>query len=424
VYQRQVPFERVAGLAATRTYDLTSSFRPSYNMAVNLVRNYTPEQAHHMLNSSFAQFLADRGVVALERAKRRDREALDGYRQNIECHLGDFDAYWALFREAERHRADDRRGSEGTRTDEVRAAATRLKPGDVIALPTSKTGGTLAVVLAIREGRPTVLTDDRSFFRLAPHDFDEPPKALTRIQLPRSGSSRSARYRRDVAASLTALHVRPPGRRKRHAVDPVVERRASRLEAEARAHPCHGCPERRTHERWAARADKLSQQIAGVDRRIKLRTETLARRFDRVLAVLEALAYVEGWSLTDKGRRLTRLYGEGDLLVGEALAAGMFEGLRPGEVAALASTVVYEARERTPLSGSLPTPALADAYERLKRLWRQIRRAEDAHECSAAASSSRGSRRPSSPGRRAPRWRTCWMRPRWRPGTSSATASS
>ena len=41
VYQRQVPFERVAGLAATRTYELSSSFRPSYNMAVNLVRNYS-----------------------------------------------------------------------------------------------------------------------------------------------------------------------------------------------------------------------------------------------------------------------------------------------------------------------------------------------------------------------------------------------
>src|SRR3972149_5279739 len=35
VYQRQIPFERVAGLAATRAYDLTSSFRPSYNMALN-----------------------------------------------------------------------------------------------------------------------------------------------------------------------------------------------------------------------------------------------------------------------------------------------------------------------------------------------------------------------------------------------------
>ena len=100
-----------------------------------------------------------------------------------------------------------------------------------------------------------------------------------------------------------------------------------------------------------------------------------------MLAVLEQLGYVEGWTLTDKGRRLTRLYGEGDLLVGEALAAGMFEGLEPGEVAALVSTVVYEARERTPLPGTLPDRrALSDAYERLQRLWRQIRRAEDDHE--------------------------------------------
>jgi len=349
-------------------------------MAVNLVRNYTPEQAHHMLNSSFAQFLADRGVVALEHAKQRDREALAGYRQNIDCHLGDFEAYWSLRKEAERLRAEDRRGTASAQADDVRAAVRRLKPGDVIAVPKTKLGGTLAVVLTVREGRPTVLTDDRSFFRLASHDFHEPPKALTRIQLPRSGSSRSARYRRDVAASLTALHVRPPKRRKEHAVDPVVERQAAKLDAEARAHPCRACPERRTHERWAERADKLTQQIASVDRRIKIRTETLARRFDRVLAVLEQLGYVEGWTLTDKGRRLTRLYGEGDLLVGEALAAGMFEGLRPSEAAALTSTVVYEARERTPLPGTLPTAALADAYERLQRLWRQIRRAEDDHE--------------------------------------------
>jgi len=370
----------VAGLAATRTYDLSSSFRPSYNMAVNLVRNYTPEQAHQMLNSSFAQFLADRGVVALERAKQRDREALEGYRENLSCHLGDFEEYWGLRNEAKRLREADRRGREAANSDGIRSALTGLKPGDVIAVPTSKKGGTLAVVLAVREARPTVLTDDRSFFRLATHDFHEPPKALTRIQLPRSGSTRSARFRRDVAATLTSLHVRPPRKATGPASDPTVEREATRLEAEARAHPCRACPERQAHERWAERTDKLVQQIKGVDRRIKLRTETLARRFDRVLGVLGQLGYVDGWHLTDKGRRLTRIYGEGDLLVGEALAAGMLDDLRPSEVAALVSTVVYEARERTPLPGVLPTAPLADAYERLQRLWRQIRRAEDAHE--------------------------------------------
>jgi ATP-dependent RNA helicase HelY len=378
VYQRQVPFERVAGLAATRTYDLTSSFRPSYNMAVNLVRNYTPDQAHQLLNSSFGQFLADRGVVALERTKERDREALAGYRRHLVCDVGDFDKYWAIRRAARQLRAEDVRHRRSARTDGVRAALGSLNPGDVIAVPKGRDDGTLAVVLAVREGRPTVLTDDRSFLRLAAHDFPEPPSALTRIQLPRSGSSRSARYRRDVAATLTSLHVRAP-RPRAKAVDAAVEARAAALDADARAHPCHTCPDLATHERWAERADKLAGQIAGVDRRIKLRTETLARRFDRVLAVLGALGYVDGWSLTDKGGRLTRIYGEGDLLVGEALADGVLEGLRPGEVAALVSTVVYEARERTPLPGTLPTVPLADAYERLQMLWRRIRRAEDAH---------------------------------------------
>src|SRR4051794_29440186 len=122
VYQRQVPFERVAGLAATRTYELLSSFRPSYNMAVNLIRNYTREDAHHLLNSSFAQFLADRGVVALERAKERDRQALAGYRQHLECDRGDFDEYWAIRGAARQLRQDDQRMQRTAKTDGVRAA--------------------------------------------------------------------------------------------------------------------------------------------------------------------------------------------------------------------------------------------------------------------------------------------------------------
>ena len=127
VYQRQVPFERVAGLAATRTYDLTSSFRPSYNMAVNLVRNYTLDQAHELLNASFAQFLADRGVVALERARQQDRTVLEGYRRNLRCDLGDFDEYWDLVQRARRLRDEDQRGREAARSDEVRAAIASLE---------------------------------------------------------------------------------------------------------------------------------------------------------------------------------------------------------------------------------------------------------------------------------------------------------
>ncbi len=378
LYQKQVDFERVATLAQRRTYDLVSSFRPSYNMAVNLARNYTEEQAHHLLNSSFAQFLADRKVVGLERERRRDTEAIDGYRENMRCHLGDFDEYWSLLRRARQLRENDRKGHEKARHDAVRSAVAGLKPGEVISVPSAKRGG-LGVIVSVREGKPTVLTQDRRYFRLTVRDFQNPPVVLTRIPLPRSGSARSSRYRRDVAAKLVSLQVRPskaPARR----ADPTVEREAAKLEARAAAHPCHGCPERAKHERWARRVDERATSLAGIERRIRVRTETLARQFDRVLSVLRELDYVQGWEVTEKGRSLSRIYGEGDILVAEALSRGIFDGLEPAEVAALLSSVVYEGRERVPLSGDMPTRATEERYELLQRTWRRIRRTEDDHQ--------------------------------------------
>src|SRR5207342_1697970 len=82
----------------TRTYPLTSSFRPSYNMAVNLVANYRREEAEHLLASSFAQFLADRTVHGSEQRMATNREYLDGYRRSAGCDRGDIDEYWDLRR--------------------------------------------------------------------------------------------------------------------------------------------------------------------------------------------------------------------------------------------------------------------------------------------------------------------------------------
>ncbi|MEX2275446.1 MAG: DEAD/DEAH box helicase [Actinomycetota bacterium] len=378
IYQRQVPFERVAGLAATRTYELRSSFRPSYNMTVNLVRNYSPDEAHHLLNSSFAQFLADRGVVTLERQLERDKAFLEGYRQQMACDLGDFAEYWSLRDQAQEIREKARKGFEAQRQDAIRESVAKLRPGDVIYVPRAKRRG-LAVVLSSREGRPTVLASDRRYFRLSARDFQEPPTVLTRVQLPRAGNARSARYRRDVAAQLVALDVRLPAKGKGH-VDGKAERDAVRLEKRAAQHPCHACPDRATHERWATRATKLTKQIAGVERRIRTRTETLARQFDRVLAVLEELGYADGFTMLPKGIVLARIYGEGDILISEAIAEGVLEGLSPSEAAAVVSTVVYESRERVPRVGEMPTSASVEAFDRMRDLYRTIRRAEDAHQ--------------------------------------------
>ena len=88
-----------AGLASTRTYPLRSSFSPSYNMSINLVSRFGRERARSSLESSFAQFQADRAVVGLVRQIKKNEGAIEEQMREARCHLGDFAAYAGIRRE-------------------------------------------------------------------------------------------------------------------------------------------------------------------------------------------------------------------------------------------------------------------------------------------------------------------------------------
>ncbi len=88
-----------AGLASTRTYPLRSSFTPSYNMSINLIARFGKERARRSLESSFAQFQADRAVVGLSRQIRKNEVAIEEILINAQCHLGDFIDYASIRRE-------------------------------------------------------------------------------------------------------------------------------------------------------------------------------------------------------------------------------------------------------------------------------------------------------------------------------------
>ena len=90
--------ESVAALASRRSYPLNSSFRPTYNMAVNLIDQFGRERTRQILELSFAQFQADRAVVDLARTLRKQEESMAGYEEAMRCHLGDFAEYAALRR--------------------------------------------------------------------------------------------------------------------------------------------------------------------------------------------------------------------------------------------------------------------------------------------------------------------------------------
>ncbi len=377
----------VAGLASTRTYPLKSSFRPSYNMAVNLVKQVGRHTARELLEASFAQFQADKAVVGLARQLRKSEEALEGYAEAATCHLGDFMEYSTLRRRLSDVESSLAKARKSDQRDEVVASLEALKPGDVIEVPSGRYAG-LAVVVdpgatSEREGpRPFVVTADRQARRLSMVDFPVPVSAFTRMRIPRNFNGRNPQSRRDLASTLRAkthgLTPPPPGRggpshgrrRSGGGAQTDAEQEISRLRAELRAHPCHGCDERESHARWAERHHKLARDTRTLERRIEQRTNTIARQFDRVCDVLTTLGYLENEEVTPTGERLMRIYTDMDLVAAESLRHGLWEGLSPSELAAALSALVFESRRADDATAPrLPGGRVKDVLGQMVKLW-------------------------------------------------------
>ncbi|HSR85425.1 MAG TPA: DEAD/DEAH box helicase [Streptosporangiaceae bacterium] len=388
----------VAGLAGTRTYPLTSSFRPTYNMAVNLVGQVGRVRAARLLESSFAQFQADRGVVGLARQAARLREQIAGL--NVTCELGDIASYDEIRRElAELERAESRRVS-ATRQAEAIASVAKLRPGDIIEVPGGRQAG-VAVVLqpggggnGDRRPLPLVLTADRQVKRLSMADFPVPVSPIERIRIPASFSPRSPAARRDL---VSTVRNRLAGRDLPSAGSgvggPAGARPGSRpaeagaaidsLRKRLRRHSCHGCPDMQLHLRDLARRARLEREAEAFEQRVSGRSHVLARTFERVCAVLAELGYMAGDEVTADGRRLAALYTELDLLAAECVRRGTWAGLTPADLAACISALTFESRrpdDAAPVR--LPHGRAREVLAEMQSLWGELAAIEDSQHLS------------------------------------------
>ena len=391
----------VAGLAGTRTYPLTSSFRPSYNMAVNLVGQVGRRRAAALLESSFAQFQADRAVVGLARQARQIRQSME--QLQVSCDRGGFAEYQSIRRELSQREAEQSRQRSAARHAEAVASLEQLRRGDIVQVPAGRRAG-IALVLespaAAAAADPPellVLTAGRQVKRLTAADFPVPVTPIDRVRIPNWFSARSAKHRRDLASTVRnklAGHdlARPPraaGRRADGSGGPGglgpggSQADIERLRRRLRQHPCHGCPDREEHARQAERHHRLEREAQDAERRVAGRTHVIARTFDRVCAVLDQLGYTDGDTVTAEGRRLAGLYTELDLLVAECLRLGLWDGLGPAELAACVSALTFESRRPDDMSPPrLPQGKVREVLTSMVRVWGGLDGVEKEHQLS------------------------------------------
>ncbi|MGP5076751.1 RNA helicase [Brachybacterium alimentarium] len=385
----------VGSLASRRTYPLRSAFRPTPNMAVNLLDRFDLGRARETLETSFAQFQTDRSVVGLARKARELEDTVESYRQAVTCDLGDMESYAEIQEQISAREKTLSQTRAAADRDRTRSRLGSLRRGDVVALPGGKRRG-YAVVLdvdrAVLGGPQIDLLDTEARRRsLRPGDVPSAPAVIDSLRLPRQEAMGSSKVRKDTAAALRQRlsgHDEDPRREVRAraertpstaATDPALQQ----LRAELAEHPCAQCPDLASHLRWAGRWRKSRSELEGVQRRIRGRTSSLARQFDRLTDLLVELGYLrhDGEELvpTDRGLRLRRLFSDRDLLIAECIEHGAWTGLDPAGLAAVVSAAVHESRRDDRAPEVIPDPAVDAALAASVRLAAELQSAQTRH---------------------------------------------
>ncbi len=389
----------VAGLAGIRTYPLNSSFQPSYNMAVNLVGQVGRERASKLLESSFAQFQADRAVVGLARQARKLRDQLAGM-STATCDRGDFTEYARLRAELSQREKEHSKDRSAARREAVIESLGQLSRGDIILVPGGRRAGTAIVLEPATDAAapaPLVLTEHRQLKRLAAAECPDPVVGIRRIAIPGRFSPRSPQHRKDLTATMrnklagvdldqlrrSATKGNGPGGNRRTGQPADADKEIAALRRRLREHPCHSCKDEQAHARQAEKFLRLEREADAIDRRVGSRSHVIARTFDRVCAVLGQLGYTDGDAVTDAGRTLAGIYSELDLLVSECLRRGLWNELSPPELAACVSALTFEARRAEDAGPPrLPGSKVAGVVAAMTRVWGELGGIEHDHRLS------------------------------------------
>jgi ATP-dependent RNA helicase HelY len=347
LHQRDVPFDRIAAIAAQGSHPLASSFAPSYNMAVNLVANYTRERAEDLLAASFAQHrIESRRKELEERATERETEAAE-FRGLAQCELGDIATFDPT--------------SQADLRQTMRDFAQQSLAGDVFELP-GDDGPERWALLARGYGpnpRLHLVDTGGEERKIGASDLPATAAIVGTVELPEPFRPRDRSYRSSVARAVAEMTAT-----------------SRRIAGGDTTHPVAGCPHVADHLRWLQRAVKAEKDARRLRRRVVQRSDDLVARFRTLLDLLAARDYVDDWTLTPKGETLRFIYNELDVVVAETGWSGAMEGLTAAELAGVVSAFVYEPR-RDDVGGGIPTLAVGHALDAIAAISDEIAVEED-----------------------------------------------
>lgn len=334
-----VSFDQVVSLALSRSFRLSSAFRPTFNMAVNMVRNHSQDGAFHVLNLSFAQFQADSAVVTSEALLERKRREL------------------SLLERANGDEFEDpaSRIEPTASSVEAEIALRSLRPGDIVMFDAAnlRGRGLILSTASRRSGmRLTVVTPSRKIIDVMAKDLRSLPIKGGAADLPVPFEPARTEFIREAVARLVKAKVdETMGRKMQESPD-----------------------ERVTESPLSAKSiKKLRKEVEQLEERSQRRSGSVGTRFMDVVNLLREMGYIGDWSLTDKGHALAGIFHESDLLIVEVMNKGILDNLSVNDLVAVLSTLVHEPRGgQDGGSPRWPSDTVRQRFKRIEKLSLQV----------------------------------------------------
>jgi ATP-dependent RNA helicase HelY len=351
LYQKFFNVDQIKSLVNKEPHPVVSRFEVSYNMAVNILAEHDLAETQRLLNLSFAQYCADKRVVTMQARLETLDEDLQHELTVSRCPEADA----TKFRQLERQYAQlQRRLSTMTkerRGREVKEAMARLQPGDVFMMGRKGTEKVLAVVRKQqgRKGPEGVLVVDPTgrYRRVSATTLKDPPRVVGAVDVDKI-TSPTRKVRRQVGLKMENLAKKAAGEGSPGGMEPEeheLSDAVARVKEEIESNRCNNCAHRQRCMQSARRVEKISRQMESASKERDSGYDVVSRRLADVVEVLNRFSFMRGQALEEKGDLLRRVYNECDLLLVEALEAGMISRLDVKELVAFASWFIYESRE-------------------------------------------------------------------------------
>ena len=357
VWSPFVTFDQVATLVASRSFVLNSAFRPTYNMAANLIRSTSQVQARHLLNLSFAQFQSGKDVVEIQaRIQRRSKER-DRLMLQADSPFGDIEEYRT-------------RQSRKMPPSEINESLGQLRPGDVIEAGSLSHVERMVVLTVAQRGdgtKITALSRSRMVQTFSARDFAQQVFPLGYIKLPSPFAPTNNKFLKEASSRLATAKIKQASRMKQN------------KRPQEDDHPVANDPDLKFRLIAAESAARIDRELEQLEKRVSTSTQSVSNKFDELIKLLGEYDFVDDWSLTQRGQMLSHIFHESDLLIAICVSDGVFDGLSAANMAALASIFVFQARGGEESTSHFPNNEMKIRWKSAAKISHRLALAETNH---------------------------------------------